>query len=65
MTEKRASGIHDFIEKRVFQMHVSRYWAFESEASCALEPLHADARGRFGVSVTPLNKRRADDRHQD
>lgn len=26
------------------------------------EPLRADARGRFGVSVTPLNKRRTDDR---
>ena len=28
------------------------------------EPLHADARGRFGVSVTPLNKRRTDDRQE-
>ena len=61
----RVSGIHDFVEKRVFQIHVFSLLSVRVGSELRHEPLHAGARGRFGVSVTSLDKRRTDDRHQD
>ena len=61
----RVFGIHDFIEKRVFQIHVFSLLSVRVGGKPRHEPLHTGARGRFGVSVTSLDKRRTDDRHQD
>ena len=58
----RVSGIHDFAEKRVFQIHVFSLSGVRVGGEPRHEPLHADAQGRFGISITPLDKRRADDR---
>ena len=61
----RVSGIHDFAEKRVFQIHVFSLLGVRVGGELRHEPLHAGAQGRFGVSITSLDKRRTDDRHQD
>ena len=61
----RVSGIHDFIEKRVFQIHVFSLLGARIGGELRHEPLHAGARRRFGIPVTTLDKRRADARHQD
>ena len=65
MMEFRVSGIHDFIEKRVFQIHVFSLLGVRVGGELRHEPLHASARGRFGSPITSLDKRRTDDRHQD
>ncbi len=65
MMEFRVSGIHDFIEKRVFQIHIFSLLGVRIGGEPRHEPLHTGARGRFGVSVTSLDKRRTDDRYQD
>lgn len=49
----RVSGIHDFIEKRVFQILVSRYWAFESEASCDMSLSTPTLEGASGFPSRP------------
>lgn len=61
----RVSGIHDFVENRVFEIHGFSLLGARIGGKLRHEPLHASARGRFGVSVTSLDKRRTDDRHQD
>lgn len=61
----RVFGIHDFIEKHVFQIHVFSLLSVRVGGKPRHEPLHTGARGRFGVSVTSLDKRRTDDCHQD
>lgn len=63
--EFRVSEVHDFIEKHVFQIHVFSLLGVRIGGELRHEPLHADARGRFGIPITSLDKRRADDRHQD
>lgn len=65
MIKFRVSGIHDFVEKRVFQIHVLSLLDTRIGGELRHEPLHASARRRFGIPVTSLDKRRADDRHQD
>lgn len=63
--EFRVSGIHDFIEKHAFQIRVFSLLGVRIGGEPRHEPLHTGARGRFGVSVTSLDKRRTDDCHQD
>lgn len=65
MMEFRVSGIHDFIEKHAFQIRVFSLLGVRIGGEPRHEPLHTGARGRFGVSVTSLDKRRTDDCHQD
>ena len=61
----RVSRIHDFVEKRVFEIHVFSLLSVRVGSELRHEPLHANARGRFGIPIASLDKRRTDDRHQD